>query len=52
MIISDEAIDIESIERILNLENIIKIQEKKFDDTVTNGELLDELKGENELQPT
>jgi len=38
MITSDEAISLES------LKLIEKLQEKKFDDTVTNGELLDELK--------
>lgn len=41
MITSDEAVSVDS------LDLIIKIQEKKFDDTVANGELLDELKEEN-----
>ena len=38
MITSDEAVSVDSLELIIN------IQEKKFDDVVTNGELLDELK--------
>jgi uncharacterized protein YbcV (DUF1398 family) len=37
MITSDEAVSIES------LKLIEKLQEKKFDDTVINGELLDEM---------
>lgn len=34
--------------KIKAIENIINLQEKKFDDVVTNGELLDELKEEKE----